>query len=218
MYGGTCRSCPPGPALRLPERKVLVNASTWIPSVISLTAVLATFGGIVYTNRINARLQNSKMSSEDRTRNRDMLRSKGEELFVLLDSFSRSFGKVMSSIGEQFSRGKKPQDFENADPTSSMAQLVRIELLTRVYFPGGDAELQSLLEAANRYHEIFFVIVDESEPTERMMVPDKLADMAAEVDEHAKALQAVVVARLSSLHEEILNGFLDEGRENTIAG
>ena len=83
---------------------------------------------------MSIRLQSDRLAAEERKQNRDLLRAKGEELYILIDDFENDFRKASSSVAEHyFTKPNQPQG-DTGDYNSSNTKFQRIDMLTNVYF------------------------------------------------------------------------------------
>jgi hypothetical protein len=75
-----------------------------------------------------------------------MLRAKGEELFMLVDSFKADFGTSISDVLVTLTTNGKYDAAGATNIRGSNSASLRIEMLTRVYFPQATPELEALRE------------------------------------------------------------------------
>jgi hypothetical protein len=115
-----------------------------ITPVVSLAAVLATVYSVRHTNKVSLLLQEQRFQSEERSQHRNMLRAKGEELYMLVDTFKTDFGKSIADVLAALTTDGKYNAAGATNIRGSNSASLRIEMLTRVYFPRATPELEAL--------------------------------------------------------------------------
>jgi hypothetical protein len=176
---------------------------TSIPYILSLAAVIGTFYGIIHTNTVSIRLQSDRLAAEERKQNRDLLRAKGEELYILIDDFENDFRKASSSVAEHyFTKPNQPQG-DTGDYNSSNTKFQRIDMLTNVYFPSAVPVLQALKTKRDRMASVSVVILKGASSLENRPIGDVVLFIVAEVQEHSQQLQKAIMSFLSTLHSDL---------------
>jgi hypothetical protein len=171
-------------------------------AVVSLMAVVATFYGIRFTNKVNMQLQNDRLRFDERRQNQEMLRAKGEELFSLINAFEASFRK--NAIG--FSRELTASGRFNRDNTWSFVECTglrqRIELLTKTYFPAANPQFERLAT----YEKALSSCMTQLSRTNSIgaeKTGNQLLLISVDVDANSIELQQTVIRLLQKLHDDV---------------
>jgi hypothetical protein len=170
-----------------------------IPYLISLGAVVATFYGIRHTNEVNARLQEQRLRSEERSQDRSMLRLKGEELFMLIHTFRSDLGENIGSIASALLGDGKSEAVRVTDIRSSNSASLRIEMLTRVYFPDAAPALDKLKVHHGKILAELLKVATCNTPKQCEEVSLQLVIMVSELTEISYQLQKMIVGGLREL-------------------
>jgi hypothetical protein len=109
--------------------------------VISFVAVCGTFSGIHCTNKTNRRLQEERLRSEERDRNGEMLRSKGEELYALISTYFVDFKHATTTFSMRLLQTGRNVFAEHPDFNENNGRLLRIKMFVRVYFPRWESKV-----------------------------------------------------------------------------
>jgi hypothetical protein len=183
-----------------------------IPYLLSLLAVLATFYGIRHTNKVNAELQDRRLTAEQQRLNRDLLRSKGEELFILLDRHEQELRKVIvethariaNSLGYKREGNHSPLSPDlQGDYNATNSMLQSIEMLAMIYFPLGLGSLQRLLSYRQTVSNTFSQLLQSNERVRTHLLNDQLLEIAEDVQNNSIELRSTVMFSLQSLHADI---------------
>jgi hypothetical protein len=176
-----------------------------IPYILSLAAVVGTFYGIIHTNKVNVRLQNDRLKAEERKQNRELLRSKGEELFILLDDHEielrRQILEVVNSVPPD--PAYRPGTF--GDYNDAATKLQRIEMLTSVYFPSALETLIKLKSYRQKVSQANSGLYQSQVRNRTDYLTGELMSLCEEVKMHSEALQREITTLLSTLHADVLS-------------
>jgi hypothetical protein len=183
---------------------ITASVVTAIPYVLSLAAVIGTFVGIFYTNWINVRLQNDRLRAEDRRQNRELLRAKGEELYLLIDDHEKTLRHTIVETVTAYEVGKGTQSVEIVcDRNRSNSMLLRIEMLTNVYFPIAESALRKLESYRQPLSNFISFLRQSNEAPRREYLVNELWNLVEEVQRNSDSLQQEIMHFLGTLHADL---------------
>jgi hypothetical protein len=175
-----------------------------IPYVLSLAAVVGTFYGIVHTNTVNVRLQNDRLKSEERKQNRELLRAKGEELYILLDDHEKELRRQILEVVNSVPPDPAYRPGTFGDYNDAATKLQRIEMLTSVYFPSALGILNKLKSYRQALSQTNSGLHQSQVRNRTDYLTGELMSLCEEVKMHSEALQGEITAILSVLHADVL--------------
>jgi hypothetical protein len=184
---------------------VTTTALVWtsIPYVLSLAAVIGTFYGIIHTNKVSIRLQSDRLEAEERKQNRDLLRAKGEELYILIDEFERDFREASSAVANHYYTKPNQPKGDAGDYNSSNSKFQRIDMLTNVYFPSAVPAFQALKTKRDRMASVAGEMMMGVVTIQEIPIGDVVLSVGADVQEHSRQLQKAIMSFLSTLHSDL---------------
>jgi hypothetical protein len=160
-------------------------------------------------------LQKGRLLSEERRQNRDMLRSKGEELFTLLDSYESGFKQCLGTMAEDLvaSGVLKPDRYSFVETRDALR---RIQMFTRIYFPPLSPfwiHSQNLMTRSHHSLKESWKIKDTSRTSP---LAGFLVLSSGEVDERCAKLQQEVIRLLQNIHSETLRKYGETQKPTTM--
>jgi hypothetical protein len=120
--------------------------------LISLSGVIGALIGVMMTNLVNVWLQERRQQNEDRSKAREMLFSKGEQLVIAAENFAKLFSDVCTNISVALLDSSQNHPVEYADFSKANYQMVLVNMLIRAYFPASIATLEKI-----ESHRISFI-------------------------------------------------------------
>lgn len=175
---------------------------TAIPYLISLCAVAGTFYGIQHTNRVNLRLQQERLRSDDRNEYRSIVRTKGEELYMLINDFKTDLSTSLSDILQTLLKEGKYQAVASGDIRASNSASLKIEMLTRVYFPDAVPQLEKLREHHGMILAEMLKITDCNTDTQCTKFVGTMMLLSTQTTDLTYQLQRAIVSDLQKLKPE----------------
>lgn len=177
---------------------------TGVPYVISLVAVVATFYGIRYTNRVNIQLQQDRIRSDERLRNQEILRSKGEHLYAAIDEFEKSFRHNITAVSITLTKDGKQKAIGVMDLRTCSTALQTIEMLSKVYFPSTAIALEELDANWEKRGTISIKIMDSSDQLTAEKTAKELILLSTFIADSATKLQKEVIRSLQKLLADVV--------------
>ncbi len=176
---------------------------TSIPYVLSLAAVIGTFFGIIYTNKVGTRLQSDRLKAEERKQNRDLLRAKGEELYILIDDFERDFRDASLAVAKHYCTKPNQPLADAGDYNSSHSKFKRIDMLTNVYFPSAVPAFQTLKTKHDQGMDLAGKMIMGEVTIQGMSVDGAVVSVYLDVQKQSRQLQEAILSFLSTLHSDL---------------
>lgn len=176
-----------------------------IPYLISLAAVLGTFYGIRYTNRVNIALQRDRIRSDERMKHQEILRSKGEQLYSAIQMFESAFRTNALDVAIALIQNEgNEKAVEVLDMRECNKSLLAIEMLAKVYFPSTVKALEDL-EALWRVFGITSTKIVKSKDVKQLQsTANEIVAVSGKIAEGAENLQREVIKSLQHLHADLI--------------
>jgi len=184
----------------------VIPAVFWVaaPTIIAFAAVCATFYGIHYTNKINRRMQDDRLRTEDHRQNREMLRSKGEELYALINLYFVEFRNAAVTLTERVHQAGIIGLADSVDLNQNNARLLRIKMLASVYFPDCGSKLDLIDKCTEHLGSVITDLLKNPGDgrVDRMIKGVFLSTTALEGA--CQDLQKMIITEMQELHADVI--------------
>ena len=155
--------------------------------------------------RVNIQLQQDRIRSDERMKNHEMLRSKGEHLYATIDEFEKSFRHNMTAVSMTLRKDGKQKAIGVMDLNTCSTALQTIEMLAKVYFPSTAIALEDLDANWGKRGTISLKIMDSSDQVNAKETANELVLLSASIAGSAEKLQKEVIQSLQALHADVVN-------------
>jgi hypothetical protein len=148
-------------------------------------------------------MQDDRLEFDRRRQNRELLRSKGEEVYELIGSFESSLRVCLCDLSAELVKQGSYQvneTFGGLNFTESKRLARKVSLLIRTYFPSALPHLEKLMSYESLVSACASSLLDPNESANE--AAKVLVLISLDVDENAQSLQGAIVSLLQELHQD----------------
>jgi len=180
------------------DTSLIAIAST----LVSLSAVGASLYAALRKMKNDVQIQREKLHSDERAKLGQMLREKGEDLYITLGDIELGFRNSFSEIAKRIGKTSNSDAFSAGNLNDVLKQLLKIEMLVRVYFPKCAGSFEMLHANVEKRGSVFLAGMKSERENTYLELQRQLMSLGADISESIQQLQADVVQSLRLTHDD----------------